>query len=82
MISAEMVAVYSMESSGRYSDGIWLPFRPAVYFPTQFKPEEVELIMPKNRGGQACSVDLKWDGPSMAFSSTNSGDDFNPGEHF
>ncbi len=64
------------------ADGIWLPFRPAVYFPTQFKPEEVELIMPKNRGGQACSVDLKWDGPSMAFSSTNSGDDFNPGEHF
>lgn len=50
------------------ADTIMLPFRPAVYFPDEHKENEVELIIPKNRGGKVGSVNLLWDGPTMTFS--------------
>ena len=51
------------------ADTIMFPFRPHVYFPTQHEAHEVELILPKNRGGQIGIVNLLWDGPTMTFSS-------------
>jgi replicative DNA helicase len=51
------------------ADNVWFPFRPHYYFPDQAKPEDVELAMPKNRGGQKGCVNLLWDGPTMTFKS-------------
>ena len=58
------------------ADTIMLPFRPAVYFPDDHDEKEVELIMPKNRGGRVGSVNLLWDGPTMTFSGYKQDDGF------